>query len=853
MNKETFDKFFRFNKKENVLYIISNIVTEQIVDNDVDNYIKNNYNSNGVSLFIDKNVTDISSFNMKGHSFLNVDVDKENCFFQECNNCLLSKDSSILYYCELPLKKKNFVIPKGVKKIMPYCFLFENDHFYHGEVKLENIIFNDELLEIKRNAFRGSYNGQTIFINERLINVEEESFNCCGLKFNIGKNTNFKNEHSIISFKNTVVSIDPSQIIFDLQYILDNSSKINFGIILANIRSVLLDIINGIDSNETKILTKYLSQNDGFIIARDTLLAYYGRCDCLKIPNGVKNVYDNYQGKDVSKIYIPKSLQSFDLIDDGQNRIFCGVKKIVVEIGNLNFYANKYFLYDINKKQILHNMIKDKEIIIDDPIINNINDILRFSPVETIIFDNDFLLTINGQLGRRHSCVKNVVFNSSKIVFSENIFNGMTTIEHIYVKEEEFAKILFEKISEQYKDKIFCLCENAVGNGIVSFRGKSYRPLKNKRVLKKSVEKILSLMNYVKENPTFTMYNIAEFLSCTPATALIWLKKMVSEKVLTTSDFAKERERTKIYEQSQAEKRIFDLLRNQETNIVQLVYELDPSEKRQYFYFSLIDKLIDAGVIDQKIEQGHYRKLRLGNENEFFEKIEKCKIQILNLLETHKLINVVGHKLSLDDYCDSITEHALNELVYDNSIEITEQYDEEKGWFTNYRYLKYKNSLDLKPIEIKYNIVSIEEQKILNAIEFVNMCREIMTILPEQKVKENWVKKLIKNNKITDRFFYHALENLNSQGAIIFNIPTIKRKEPYSKWQKEIGEIKEFIIKNFEDKDFVSKEFLIHNINNKFKCLYALEELVAEKKIIETSKQGNFGTDMRIDAYKLVK
>lgn len=107
-----------------------------------------------------------------------------------------------------------------------------------------------------------------------------------------------------------------------------------------------------------------------------------------------------------------------------------------------------------------------------------VNDILRFTPVETIIFNNDFLWTINGQLGRRHSCVRDVVFNSSKIIFSDDIFNGMTTIEHIFVREEDFAKNLFERIPRQYKDKIFCLCEDDVNESIMFYRNNTYRLFK---------------------------------------------------------------------------------------------------------------------------------------------------------------------------------------------------------------------------------------------------------------------------------------------------------------------------------------------------------------------------------------
>lgn len=592
MNRETFEKYFKFDEKKKRLSIISNIVAEEIVDYDVDDYVKSNYNSDMTSLFVDKNVANISNFIMGQHFFLNVDVDRDNCFFQSFNNCLLSKDSSEMYYCELPLKKKDFVIPKGVKRIMPYCFFFEDYYFDYGQVKLKHIVFNDELLEIKENAFRGSYNGQTIFINEKLENIKEDSFNCHGLKFNIGENKNFKNEHGIITFKDIVLSVESSEVLCNLRNLLKKCSSGIYATILDAINRALLDMANGIDSNEAKILKAYLSNYNGFINSKDTLLAYFGESDCLKIPEGIKNVYNGYQGKIVKQLYIPASLQNIDLIKSdygpATSRLFIGIENIFVDKMNKNYYANKYFLYNIKKNEVIYNMIKDKEVVIDDPVITNINDILRFTPVETIIFNNDFLLTINGQLGRRHSCVRDVVFNSSKIIFSDDIFNGMTTIEHIFVREEDFAKTLFERIPRQYKDKIFCLCEDDVNESIMFYRNNTYRLFKNKTIQKRTVDKRTSLLHYIKETPTFTRYSIAEFLSCTPATALNYLKIMVKDNVLSVSDFEKEKKRTKAQEFIKAEKKVFELLTGKSVNMDELVNMLDPSEKQSHFYSSLI-------------------------------------------------------------------------------------------------------------------------------------------------------------------------------------------------------------------------------------------------------------------------
>lgn len=222
----------------------------------------------------------------------------------------------------------------------------------------------------------------------------------------------------------------------------------------------------------------------------------------------------------------------------------------------------------------------------------------------------------------------------------------------------------------------------------------------------------------------------------------------------------------------------------------------------------------------------------------------------MGLLEEHRILITIGGKLNIDDYCDYITERALNELVCENIVEISDQFEEGRGWLIYYKNLQNKDFSDVKPFEIKYHHITLSEQRALNAAEVVNMCKKIMEILPKKRITRSYLEKVINYDEENDRFFFHALESLNSQGAINFNISTVNRKKSYLEWQNEISKIKEFILQSFKDKDFVSRDFLIYSTNDKFKCLYAIKELIAEKKIVETREKSDLVGG--ITAYRLV-
>ena len=542
MEDAKFDKYFTYKQETKTLCLLKNI-KEEIFDDEVDTYIRDNYDSDTTTLFIGKDVSDISNFIMRNHFYSSIEVDMDNNYFQSYNDCLLSKDLCDMYYCQLPFDKKNFTLPKGVKRIMPFCFNFEYYYFADDEIKLKNIIFNDELIELKENAFNGSFNGQRIFINKKLNCLNDNSFNCNGLDFQVKDNINFKIENGMLMYipLKLVLKAEPEKIIENLGTILRESCKHLHSAILSAVDEAMSDISNNLNTTMARNLEQYLKQTKGIIADKETLLAYYnyyGNKNVLSIPEGILNIPSKANIGKIDKIIFPKSLKRVEnRVFDNCGKIvekpslaFLGVEQFEVAKGNKNFYTDTKILYDLESHKVVAVAGKNthfSQIIINNPLITQFNNgfYSSFISADELIFDNNFDIEIKGRIAPNAN-IKRIVFKSTRIKYCSKIFDYIRDLKEILVNDLTFAKNLYENVSKAHKNKIYCSDPSLEKDNFITYAGLNYYPITQKKTTAKTQNNYEKILQHINETPNFSRYSIAQILNVSPSSASAYLIKM---------------------------------------------------------------------------------------------------------------------------------------------------------------------------------------------------------------------------------------------------------------------------------------------------------------------------------------
>lgn len=877
MNESDFFKYFDIDKKNKALVLKRDIIIESINAYDVYTYIQDNYNFCAGVLRIGKCVQDISNFQMKD-LFWEIQVEEGNKHFATINKDLYSKDLTQFIHCCVGNKNSStFTIQKGVKVIKNGCFNFDFDSYPEDEIVLKKIVLNAELEEIEDFAFCGGAVGQKIIINDNLSILHYNSFDCYGLDFQISNNPHFKIENGILIYLplKLVLKTEPEAIIRNLETILSKNCKILHSAILSAINKALSDLANHLNTNIAVEIEQFLKKTKGIVADKETFLAfypYYSNKDILEIPEGITTVSAKLVLNKIKKIIFPKSLKVVETRRFNNNGIivekpslsFLGVSEFEVANGNTNFYTDTKILYDLSLHKVVAVAGKNlnfSQIYINNPLISQFEDGFypSFISVDEVIFCNDFNIEIKGKLAP-NADIKRIVFKSTKIKYSDKLFNNIRNLQEILVDDLDFAKEMFENISEAHKNKIYCSDKSFAKDTSINYRGVNYYPIKCKKITTKTQSYYEKILQHIKTTPNFSKYSIAKLLNITPSTALSYMDRMEKLKLIKRERFATANTISMIIDNLQREKQILEVLKNGNISKTELLKQMNVDDNMIKYFEGAILRLRDLGVIHFNVNN-NIISLAI-NVEEYYERIDYCKNQILGIFKIHKAIKV-KRTLYVKGFNQAEVKHSLEELIVEGKI--FKIYGKENrdldDHLTNYYYcpfsiIDYDSSEDMQ----NYNFVR-QKSFYEKELEYnVYLQKEIMKILSSSRIAiEEIEAKIIKNDEFNFSIF-SAIMELEEQGAIKYQVENhmgkpqsfISAKKSYAKWFNEVENIQKKILDTLSKADFSSREYLLQLSQNKNLFWYVMRDLESQQKIVESRKIDE-KTGRNLQGYKLLK
>ena len=380
-------------------------------------------------IIITRNVKDIHEETFLGSMIKNIYVDSKNIHYSSVEGVLYNKEKTELIKYPEGREDSQFIMPSGVKKIRSYAIAW-NDF-------LKNIILPTTVETIETSAFAGLSQTKTIHIPSGVKNIKPDAFSGLPLE-NIYVDENnpyYTSINGVLYNKNqTILLIYPrakknTSFIIE-EGVLEIYEKAFSGSVLKYITIASSVYKIGFSAFQYSALEEIAFKENSKIESITEVLLNMYNLKSLILPNTIKKieVWDIYDMLDLKYLYIPKSVEYFDM------KIMNHLEHLVIDID----VDNPYYLIE---NQVLFNKEKTELIAYSKYKTETIYEVPRtvekikkaaFSQIELEkIFIHNQMRLIE-EFAFDYIIVDEIIFEENSVIESlTNVFLGAYSIKRL--------------------------------------------------------------------------------------------------------------------------------------------------------------------------------------------------------------------------------------------------------------------------------------------------------------------------------------------------------------------------------------------------------------------------------------
>lgn len=146
-------------------------------------------------LVVDKNITQINSYNWEDVDITAIEVSEDNKYYKSVDGVLYNKKMTELIYYPRSKESESFIIPDSVKKIAENAF-YENKY-------LKDIKISSNITQIDSHAFYKCSQLKDVYIGKNVKSIEDDAFEGSGTLFDVDKdNAAYSSNEGVLFSKN---------------------------------------------------------------------------------------------------------------------------------------------------------------------------------------------------------------------------------------------------------------------------------------------------------------------------------------------------------------------------------------------------------------------------------------------------------------------------------------------------------------------------------------------------------------------------------------------------------------------------------------------------------------------------